>query len=45
MKPDLAIMVSTGYPGVPEGFAADVQLLGKSYSEVDLSYRIEAAFG
>lgn len=45
MKPDLAIMVSTGYSDVPEGFTADVQLLSKPYSEVELSSKIEAALG
>lgn len=43
IKPQLAIMVSTGYSEVPEGFDDDVVLLSKPYSETELSSKIAAA--
>ena len=45
MKPDLAIMVSTGYSDVPEGFDDYVLLLSKPYSDVELSTKFATAIG
>lgn len=45
MKPDLTIMVSTGYSDVPAGFDDDVLLLSKPYSDAELSAKIATAIG
>lgn len=43
IKPELAVMVSTGYAELPEGFEEGTQFLSKPYSELDLTEKIEAA--
>jgi CheY-like chemotaxis protein len=43
LKPDIAIMVSTGYSQLPEEFEPDILFLSKPYSEIDLSAKIRAA--
>ena len=43
IKPDIAVMVSTGYSELPDEFDSEVQFLSKPYSELDLSNKIEAA--
>ena len=40
---EVAVMVSTGYAELPEGFEEGTQFLSKPYSELDLSAKIEAA--
>jgi CheY-like chemotaxis protein len=45
LNPNLSVMVSTGYPEIGGEFGQDVAYLGKPYSEVELSSKIEAAIG